>query len=335
MKALAIALVIFSISGCASKKINYDKITPIEIKEFDKVVKIKVEEINDDPSVSQIKAAEPGTPLVPGKVTPPVKEKPKPIVPTAPVTKLPKLPKLEDSEGFSGRRPIIDPYVVGEKVVLDVKYMNMRAGTLTIATLPYAKVNNQKTYHFRINVKTSPSFEYFYAVDDMVETFVTYDSLVPLTHLVVIKESKQFGETRSYFDWSKKMAQRWETKFEEGKERVDKKKEWSIEAFSQNIVSSLFYLRTFTLTPGKTIAFRVADGGENYVFKGQVLRREVLDTVLGKINTVVVQPEVTIKGALKPMGDIFIWLTDDNQKQIVQIQSKIKIGSVFAKVVSM
>lgn len=326
MRVIAVGIFFALIVGCASKKINYDNIEPIENKEFEREVKIKVQEVAPNPAVPQMSAAaEPPKPLPKESKTPEVKKAQK---------ILPKKPDLEDSEGFSGRRPIVDPFVVGERVTMDVKYMNARAGTLTFETLPYAVVNGRKTYHFRATIKSTPTFDYFYSVDDLAETFVAFDELIPLTHVVRIRESKQYGEIRSFFDWTRNIGKRWEAKYVEGKGRIDKKKEWAIESYAQNVISSIFYLRTFTLKPDKTIAYRVADGGDNYVFKGKVLRREVLSTPLGQLKTVVVQPEIMLKGAFKPMGDIFLWLTDDDRKHIVQMQVKIKIGSLFAKVTS-
>src|SRR5690606_29120766 len=109
---------------------------------------------------------------------------------------------------------------------------------------------------------------------------------------------------------------------------------WKILPFSQNVVSAAFYMRTFTYGPDKELAFRVADAGKNLVFTGKVLRREKLDTEIGQLDTVVVKPKITIDGVFKQVGDILIWLTDDERKHIVRIESKIKIGTIVAKLKS-
>jgi hypothetical protein len=43
---------------------------------------------------------------------------------------------------------------------------------------------------------------------------------------------------------------------------------------------------------------------------------------------VVVKPEFEVDGVFKPVGDIFFWLTDDDRKLIVRIESEIKIGTL-------
>ena len=79
------------------------------------------------------------------------------------------------------------------------------------------------------------------------------------------------------------------------------------------------------------ISFRVADSGKNLTFRGEVLRKEKLVTDAGTFNTVVVQPKFELEGTFKQVGDIFIWLTDDERKFPIRIDAKIKIGTLVLK----
>jgi Protein of unknown function (DUF3108) len=96
----------------------------------------------------------------------------------------------------------------------------------------------------------------------------------------------------------------------------------------------VYYLRAFVLTPGKKLEFRVADAGKNYVFKGEVLRREKINTEVGSLNTVVVRPTFQVDDKFKQTGETLIWLTDDDRKYIVRIESKVKIGTIVGKLKS-
>src|SRR5690606_5744499 len=104
--------------------------------------------------------------------------------------------------------------------------------------------------------------------------------------------------------------------------------------FSQNIISAIYYLRSFSLVPGKKLEFKVADDGKNYTFKGEVLRREEIDTAAGKLKTVVVRPTFELEDKFKPTGENLLWLTDDERKLIVRLESKIKIGTLVGKLKS-
>ena len=241
---------------------------------------------------------------------------------------------IEDTEGFTGRRPHVDPFIVGEKVTLAMTYFNVSAGYMTLETRPFVEVNGRKSYHFYLTAKSSKMFNMIYSVDDWAETFVDFEEMVPYTLGIDVKESKQLKDIRSFFDWKTMTAQYWETKLTADDGKKTRKKVWNILPFSQNVLSAAFYMRTFTYKPNKELAFRVADDGTNLVFTGKVLRYEKLKTEIGELDTIVVQPKITVDGMFKQMGEIFIWLTNDERKHIVRIESKIRIGTVIAKLKS-
>jgi len=246
-------------------------------------------------------------------------------------------PDVEGQEGFKGRRPIKDPFRPGEKVVHEMSYFNVKAGELTLGVKPFALVNGQKNYDFYFGLKSSSIFSSFYSVSDSVDSLMTFDQMIPTVFTMHVKESKQLKEARFFIDWKKNQASYWEKKVVPGKEAAgpeEKKLQWEVPEYTQDVFSSAFYVRVFDWDVGTEHAFRVTDNGENLVFKGKALRREVLDTDAGKFKTIVIKPEVTLRGQFKPVGDIFLWLTDDDRKFIVRIESKIKIGTVVSEVIS-
>ncbi len=246
------------------------------------------------------------------------------------------LPTLEDSEGFIGRRPKIDPFRPGEEVIFSVTYFNIVAGDLSLKVLPYKIVNSKKAYDFTVGAESNKAFSLFYSVEDFAETFVDFESLVPITYSIDMHESAQQKETKVFFDSNKNEATLWEKVIHRGHSHGQERKlQWAIDPYTQNVISAIFYLRTFTLQPGKKLAFRVSDNGKNYVFNGQVLRRETLHTKAGDFKTLVVQPSFHLAGRFQPTGENYIWLTDDDRKFPVKIECKIKIGSLIAKLKSL
>src|SRR5690606_11987393 len=144
-------------------------------------------------------------------------------------------------------------------------------------------------------------------------------------------ETKKVLIVKTAFDWKKLQGYRWERQITKEDGTQEKNREWEILSFSQNVISGFYYLRNFTLKPGKKIQFRVADDGKNMVVKADVLRREKIKTALGEFNTLVVKPTVEIEGIFQPMGDVFFWVTDDDRKLFVKIEAEIKIGKVIGK----
>lgn len=317
------------LSACAGRVLQYDRSDEIlKNEEFENKVEIKQVEPPPEPVIKEEPKAEEAA--APGKKP---KAKPAPPKPKKEAKKPmgPRQPTLEDSVGFEGRRPKADPFRVGEKVTLNISYFNIVAGTIDIEVKPFVEVNGQKAYHFEITGKSNSFFSKIYAVDDKAVTYLSYDEMVPLNLQISIKESKQLAETRTLFDWKTMKASYWQKQVTKEKGERSKKLDWDLVPFAQNVISAAYYMRVFTYEPGKNLAFRVADEGKNITFKGEVLRREKLETEIGTLDTIVMRPIVTVDGIFKPVGDIMVWLTDDDRKFIVRIESKIKIGTVVGK----
>ncbi len=334
IRSSVLIFILALVTACAGKVLQYDRSDELlKNDEFEKKVDIKEVPVEPPPQPvikdeAQIKAdadAEKSKKAAKAKPAPvkPKKEAKKPVGP--------RQPEMEDSVGFEGRRPKVDPFRVGEKVTLNISYFNIVAGTLDIEVKPFVEVNGRKAYHFEITGKSNSFFSKIYAVDDKAVTYMAYDDLTPLNLQISIKESKQLSETRTLFDWKTMKASYWQKQVTKEKGERSKKIDWDLVPFAQNVISAAYYMRVFTYEPGKTLQFRVADEGKNITFKGEVLRREKLDTEIGKLDTIVMKPVVTVDGIFKPVGDIIVWLTDDDRKQIVRIESKIKIGTVIGK----
>lgn len=238
---------------------------------------------------------------------------------------------VEDRVGFIKRRPIKDPFRAGEQVVLDISYFGVSAGDLTLKTNSFVLVNGRKSYHFILTLKTNNFFSKIYLVDDAAETHVDFERLLPWTFQVHVKESKKLKEMRSFFDWPKLKATYWEREVIQDESPQEKKKEWTISPWSQNVFSAVFYLRALNLEVDKKLAFRVADDEKNLVFTAVVLRRETINTDLGEFKTLVVKPQITARGVFQQTGDILFWLTDDDRKFIVKLSAKIKIGTIIGE----
>lgn len=243
-------------------------------------------------------------------------------------------PELEDSEGFQGRRPIVDPFRPGEEVVHDVHYFKVSAGELRLKVEPFSMVNNRKSYTYAIEIKTIGLFSNFYAVDDRVETFVDYEDMVPRVFQLHVKESGQIKEAKMFFDHNKGQATYWEKKVTKEDGEKEKKLQWDILPYSQNVYSAVYYMRNFKWEIGKEYSYRVTNDEENLVFSGKALRREVLQTKLGPMKAIVIQPNIVLKGKFKPIGENLIWLSDDDRRYILRIEAKIKIGTLISEVVS-
>jgi hypothetical protein len=211
----------------------------------------------------------------------------------------------------------------------------MTAGNLTMETKPYAEVNGKKSYQFQTSIVSRSIFASIYTLDDKSISLLDFESLVPSVFTLHIRESKQLKEARAYFDRSKGLATYWEKKVTAEEGEQEKKLEWEIPDYSQNVFSSFYYLRAFNWDVGTENAFRVADDGKNLIFRAKGIRKEKIKTDAGEFNAIVIKPEVQLRGVAQAMGDIFMWLSDDDRKFLLKFEAKIKIGSLSSEVIEL
>lgn len=327
--------------GCSSGFLKYKSDKDIfKNTEFEKKVLIKepVEEAQKPGTKPEVLVplSIPSVHVVPAKVPAKTKKQKKSVVSTSKASSIEptqRLPDLEDTEGFStARRPLVDPFKVGEKVVHTVSFFGTPAGFITFSVAPFLEVNGRKSYNFKIEIKSSSLFSNFYSVQDKVETYVDYVDLVPHVFKLDIKESGQLKQAQSFFDNTNLKANYWENKYTEKNGHEEKKQSWDIEPYSQNAFSSLFYMRLFKWNVGKEYAFRVADDEKNIVFKGKALEKVKLQTEAGTFNAVKMKAEIVSRGALTQTGDLIVWISDDDHHYILRIEAKIKIGTLVSEI---
>lgn len=243
-------------------------------------------------------------------------------------------PDLEDAEGFNNqRRPIVDPFRVGEKVIHSVRFFTAEAGTLTLEVLPFSEVNNKKSYHFQIGLQTSRLFSSVYSVEDIVDTYLDFENLIPQVYKMSIRESGKLAQAQGYFNHESLKSNYWEKKYTKKNGEENIKKSWDLLPFSQNAFSSIFYMRIFNWKIGKEYSFRVSDDEKNVAFKASAIAKEKIKTEAGEFNTIKIKADITSRGALTTSHPLFLWISDDERKLILRIEADIKIGSLISEVI--
>lgn len=325
-------------SGCSSKFLHYEKEADLKKNdELDGKVKIVTSESPEGVTPKAEPAKEPemanGKKLKKRISHKPLKAGSKKAL--AEPVKDPNIHEpegVEPGEGFIGRQPVKNPFRVGEKTVHTVSYFKMSAGSLTMQVMPFAQVNGSKSYQLRTLIKTSSLFSSFYSVDDSVDVMLDEATMVPSVFSLHVKESKQLREAQMLFDWSKNQATYWEKKVTDKDGEENKKLQWEIMPYSQNVFSVAFYLRTFPWSLGKEIKVRVADAEKNMIFRATAIRKEKISTAVGEFDALVLEPKIELQGKFEPTGDIYIWISDDDRHYILRIESKIKIGTLVSEI---
>lgn len=96
----------------------------------------------------------------------------------------------------------------------------------------------------------------------------------------------------------------------------------------QDILSAIYYLRTQSLEVGKSFELTVSDSGVVYQVPVRVIEKKRKKTVLGRVETFRVDPEVFGPNRmLSDDGQFSIWITDDSRRVPVSARIKLKYGT--------
>lgn len=225
------------------------------------------------------------------------------------------------------RAPVFHP---GDRVLLDITFFGATAGTLEMKVLPMKIVNERPAFHVQAIAQTTSVFSLFYRLNDVGETFVDQETIVPHKFTMKMDESLQNRDVIELYDHNKSKMYYWSNWHHKKKGHRQDSYELNLEPFTQDSISAFFYVRTLPLKVGDKYRFWLSTNGKTKHVQITVVRKEKLTTRVGEFDTVVIKPDVILDGVLQKAGDTFVWFSDDENRSILKIDAKIKVGSLIA-----
>jgi len=214
----------------------------------------------------------------------------------------------------------------GEKLVFDITWMGISAGTASLEIRDRIKMNGREVYHIVSTARSNNVLSFIYPVDDLIETFVDTEWIYPYRLTINKKEGRRKKDKEIVFDQTGHTAR----EIHGGNEMTSE-----VPPDVQDPLSCLYFFRTFKdLEDGKIYTIDVYDTKKNWRMEVKVLGREVVTIPAGTFSAIKVKPEIYYEGLFQNKGDVFIWLTDDERKMPVLVKSSIRIGSVKAALTS-
>ncbi len=215
----------------------------------------------------------------------------------------------------------------GESLTFNVKYAGVSAGKATITYQQSTLRDTIPVFEITSKARTNSFFDNFYKVRDEISS--VWDASKHITH----KFSKNLHEgsyrqLRIHFYYPEQgftIYNRYDFKKQQMKEdRFD------IPENTQDILSSLYWVRLQDFAPGDTLYVNVVADGRNYRATVLVHKYETLDTMFGEKECILVEPLLQGDAIFKQSGRIEIWLTNDEFKIPVQVKSKIGLWNFYA-----
>ncbi len=205
------------------------------------------------------------------------------------------------------------PFFVGEKLEYDVKFGALKVGSASMEVLDITDVRGKSSWHTMFLVGGSVPF---YKVNDKYESWFDVTTLT----------SRRFHQDIEEGNYKPK--RHYEMFPERGMYQQNDKPEQPTVANPLDDGSFLYFVRTIPLEVGATYSFSRYFNPDANPVRIKVVRREVIQTPAGSFKTVVLQPTFKTKGLFSENGKAEIWITDDDARVMVQLKSKLSIGSL-------
>ena len=212
-----------------------------------------------------------------------------------------------------------NPLRVGEKLTYNISWKKLPAGKRTDWITQEAVVNGQNTYRIQSEMKTRALFRP-YKFRSEQETHFNPTTLSPIRFQNYVQDRKFQGVVKVNFHEGKADYER----LSRPKPKAPQKREakvLEIPPGTQDELSLIYFLRSKQLVLGKTYFFPLLVKGK--VLKARLTvegRAFVKNKKLGNVRTLVLR---TSEGGR-------FWITDDERRLPVKIETESKIGAIKA-----
>jgi hypothetical protein len=232
----------------------------------------------------------------------------------------PEIDKKYTTGKFIPRVKINQAFEVGENLVFSIDYGFYSAGIATMSVIGSEFVNGGMCYHILTTAESNKFISSFYKVRDRVDSFIDMEGIFSRRYEKHLREGRySFDELVDiYQDRLLAVSTKEKRAFVE------------IPLYVQDILSSLYYIRTFDLKVGKKETFEVLADGKVYPLVVLVHGKEKITVEAGTFNCFLVEPLMKSEGVFSQKGKLLVWLTDDKSKMPVKMASKITIGNIAA-----
>jgi hypothetical protein len=212
-------------------------------------------------------------------------------------------------------------FSLGERLVYDVGYSFITAGEAVFSIPAIDTIHGNACYQVLFTVVSTPTFSFFYRVDDRYETMLDKKGIFPWRFTQRIREGKYKHDFSAEFDQLNNIA-------------IANNKQYTIPQYVYDAVSAMYYVRTMDFTrsrPGDRFQLQNFYKDTTYLLTVKFLGNQRIEVEAGTFDCVLVEPLMKEGGLFKSEGRIIIWMTNDERKIPVKVSTEVVVGSIDAE----
>jgi hypothetical protein len=208
---------------------------------------------------------------------------------------------------------------VGEKLTFAVRYEFAKAGEASMEVKETVECGSGgECFRLVSTAWSTMPFSLFFEVKDVVESHMDAEGLYTWRYEKHLKEGNHEASEVVVFDQEANTATYPDGKVIDTPERV------------QDVLSSLYFVRTMEIEVGKSIFIDNHADEKNYPLEVKVLRTEKVKVPAGNFDCYVLEPILKASGIFQHKGRLTVWLSTDPSHIPVMMKSRVAIGAINA-----
>jgi hypothetical protein len=240
---------------------------------------------------------------------------------------LPPTPTLSRADTYKDT-----PFKAGEVSEYAVSWMGMLAGYGSIEIQSPQKVDGVWHRAFHVEGRTGDWFKGIYVANDRASALTRPWDWGVTKFYIEQQEGKFLGKSISLKKWLDFSHDRCKvTEKEEEAGKSPKIVERDLQHGAIDVIGAALKLRTFNYVPGVAERFLVYTSEKNWFLEATPIGMESVTVPAGTFNAMKVKLQTFIGKELQQKGDVYVWIANDTQRTLAQIQGDIKIGSVYMR----
>ena len=223
-----------------------------------------------------------------------------------------------------------DTFAPGEVITYKI-YYNWNFIWLSAGEVVFKVHELPNQYHITVTGTTYESYEWFYQVRDRYESYLDKETLLPKIHIKDVQEGGYTRYDRTTFDQidQRAISARGRTRDDLQEETID------FEGCMHDLISIVYWARNLKyedMRTGQEIPITILMDRKIYPLKVKYLGPEAATQVkgVGKFNTQKFSPQLIAGEVFKEGDEMKIYVSDDENKLPVLIESPVVVGSVKA-----
>ncbi len=213
-------------------------------------------------------------------------------------------------------------------VIYKLKDLWISAGTVDFE-IDKRKIGKKEVWEISAKGRTRPAFDLFFKVRDHYITVIDPETMLPIIFARDVNEGgfRIFNKYEFQHDSLRVISETEDTKNPLAQDN------YTIPKNAQDLVSCLYYARTIDLhnvDSGHIFSIPLFLDNKNYKVGVRYVGKEKVVTDLGEFNCIVAQPLLLEGRVFDETEQMRIYVTDDNRRIPVMIESPLRVGRVMA-----